>query len=92
MEVLVSCLCRQGKLSVTYNSVILEPVATVGGFGKRRSIARQAIVGVDSKQTVPSVFGFGGAVQIILHTNDGRHVKLDAVPPKPARKIVQLLG
>ncbi|HLY32767.1 MAG TPA: hypothetical protein VKQ36_17220 [Ktedonobacterales bacterium] len=62
--------------------VVTETSVTViqPGGRKQETFQRASITSVELKTILPSVFGMGGSKQVIIHTNDRRHITLNASP------------
>jgi hypothetical protein len=79
--------CTQGQL------VVNELMITVGlGNVQSQSMPRSMLTSLDSKMVVPSIFGFGGGVNLVFHGQGTTTVLAGSVKMKDANAIKKLLG
>ena len=84
MTDLLRTKCAQGTLIITENQIKIEG-------RKAQTLQRASFTGIDSQQTVPAVFGRGGAMTLTFH-GPGVVIQATMVPLSDAKKILQLLS
>ena len=86
MTIIIKTICKQGKLILTDTHVMTE------GITGRQSMLRSSVTGVSYKMTIPSLFGLGGAGNMIFHGQGTEALVADTVGRKNAHKIMEMLG
>ncbi len=80
--------CKQGWLVITDEYIRIY----LGGLlAKQQTLYRQVLTGIDSRVAVPSIFGFGGGVNLVFHGQDVERLHASMVKPKVAQEIVGML-
>ena len=84
---LIRARCTQGKLVITDQAIRVELFRL-----QSQTIARMALVGIDYKLAVPSLFGLGGGANLVFHGQGGERLHANLVKPKIAKQIMRMLG
>lgn len=79
--------CKQGSLIVTDQDIRVE----LGPF-KQQILSRSALTGIEATMAVPSLFGMGGATNLVFHGQGTERLHADLVKPNIAREIKSMLG
>jgi hypothetical protein len=59
---------------------------------RQQVLTRGSLTGINYKQMIPSLFGWGGAATLIFHGQGAERLQVDLVKPKIAQEIMKLLG
>jgi hypothetical protein len=90
MSELVNARCVQGRLIITETAIIVR--RNILGRVDTKTLPRKVFTSLESKTTVPSVFGKGGAATLIFHGMGAEAMKVTSVPLKDAQKIEDILN
>jgi hypothetical protein len=71
--------------------VLSDHMISIEGPRINQSLSRADITNVATRLQVPSVFGFGGGVELTVYEKGGNHLKARMVNPKQAKRIIQAL-
>lgn len=85
MAEIINTRCKQGRLIITETQIIVEL-----GNMKSETMLRSAFVGLESKMVVPAIFGFGGGVNLIFHSQGSQSLTAYLVSTKDAKKVKAL--
>jgi hypothetical protein len=90
MTELINARCVQGRLILTETAIIVR--RNILGRIDTKTLPRKVFTSLESKTTVPSVFGMGGAATMIFHCMGAEHMKVTSVPLKEAEQIADILN
>lgn len=79
--------CKQGQLIVNDTQIKVEL-----GDVQSQTMSRSMLTSIDSKMVVPSLFGFGGGVNLTFHGQGTTTIQAGYVKLKDAKAIKKLLG
>jgi hypothetical protein len=82
---LLAATCRHGRLVITEDTVAVRPASGIGRGRRYWNIPREKVTGVSSYR---GPFGR----DLVLHTTEGRDLRVEWVAPQQALPIIQLLG
>lgn len=86
MKIIVNTRCTGGRLLLTDDMISVELLKY-----RTHTMSREAFSSLDYKLIVPSIFGFGGGVNLTFHGKGGEKLHADMVKPIMANKIRMLL-
>ena len=82
---MIKTRCTQGGLILDERSIRIE------GPRVNQILLRHTITNFQTRQQVPSIFGFGGGVELIVQERGGNTLHANMVNPKQAKAIVAAL-
>ena len=86
--------CKAGWLVITQESIRIERGAQHGMSlgGHLWVMPRKKLTEVSGHQTMPSLFGAGGASTLVFTGQGGVVLRVELVNPKDAQRALELLG